>query len=146
VLFYRGLVVGLNIVQQLQAKDVCDTGRSRCGLLTAAAAGLSVSLCLADAQAQQPAVSSLSQQQVLDIQPLEAAKGIAEGRYLLVDVRELDEIATEAYPDAIALPLSRFDPRQIKASAGQQVVFACRTGRRSTSASLAVQKKCRLRL
>lgn len=58
---------------------------------------------------------------------------------LLVDVREFDEIAAEAYPDAVALPLSRFDARQIPDPQGKQVVFACRSGKRSVTASLAAQ-------
>jgi rhodanese-related sulfurtransferase len=102
---------------------------------------IGVLVCLAplDANAQQSAVSAQAQQQVLDIQPSEVAKGISEGRYLLVDVRESDEVAEEAYPNAVSLPLSRFDPRQISVSPGQQVVFGCRTGRRSATASLAAQ-------
>jgi rhodanese-related sulfurtransferase len=101
--------------------------------------GVSVWLVPLDAKAQRPAVSAPAQQQVLDIAPSEVAKGIGEGRYLLIDVRESDEVAEEAYPNAVSLPLSRFDPRQISVSPGQQVVFACRTGRRSTTASLAAQ-------
>jgi len=42
--------------------------------------------------------------------PEELAKGIAEGRYLLVDVREPNEVAVEAYPGAVVVPLSSFDP------------------------------------
>ena len=38
--------------------------------------------------------------QVHDLTPEEVSKGIAEGRYLLVDVREPNEVAAEAYPDA----------------------------------------------
>jgi rhodanese-related sulfurtransferase len=108
------------------------------GLLTLL---IGVSVCLApvDANAQQSAVSVQAQQQVLDIQPAEVAKGVGEGRYLLIDVRESDEVAAEAYPSAVSLPLSRFDPRQISVSLGQQVVFVCRTGRRSATASLAAQ-------
>jgi rhodanese-related sulfurtransferase len=96
-------------------------------------------VCLAPRSAGAQPLSAQPQQQVLDIQPSEVAKGIGEGRYLLVDVRESDEVAAEAYPNAVVLPLSRFDPRQISVSPGQQVVFACRTGRRSATASLAAQ-------
>jgi rhodanese-related sulfurtransferase len=71
--------------------------------------------------------------------PEEVAKGVIGGRYLLVDVRELNEIAVEAYPDAVVVPLSSFDPQDIPAPQGKQVVFACRSGKRSVTASLAAQ-------
>ena len=41
---------------------------------------------------------------VHDLTPEEVSKGMAEGRYLLVDVRELNEIAVEAYPGAVVVP------------------------------------------
>ncbi len=44
---------------------------------------------------------------------------MAEGRYLLVDVREPNEVAVEAYPDAVVVPLSSFDPQDIPDPAGQ---------------------------
>jgi rhodanese-related sulfurtransferase len=77
--------------------------------------------------------------QVHDLTPDEVSKGIAEGRYLLVDVREPNEVATEAYPDGVVVPLSSFDPEDIPDPHGKQVVFACRSGKRSVTASLAAQ-------
>lgn len=77
--------------------------------------------------------------QVQDLTPQDVAAGIAEGRYLLVDVREPNEIAAEAYPNAVVVPLSGFDPKQIPDPAGKQVVFACRSGKRSVTASQAAQ-------
>jgi rhodanese-related sulfurtransferase len=77
--------------------------------------------------------------QVHDLAAADVAAGIAEGRYLLVDVREPNEVAAEAYPDAVVLPLSTFDPDDIPDPAGKTVVFACRSGRRSVTASLAAQ-------
>jgi rhodanese-related sulfurtransferase len=76
---------------------------------------------------------------VHDLTPEEVAKGMAEGSYLLVDVRELNEVAVEAYPGAVVVPLSSFDPEDIPAPGGKQVVFACRSGKRSVTASLAAQ-------
>jgi len=76
---------------------------------------------------------------VEDLTAQDVAKGIAEGRYLLIDVREPNEVAAEAYPDAVVLPLSSFDPSDIPDPKGKQVVFACRSGRRSVTASLAAQ-------
>ena len=77
--------------------------------------------------------------QVEDLTPQDVAQGIAEGRYLLVDVREPNEVAAEAYPDAVVVPLSGFDPKLIPDPAGKQVVFACRSGKRSVTASQAAQ-------
>jgi rhodanese-related sulfurtransferase len=69
----------------------------------------------------------------------EVATGISEGRMLLVDVREDNEVAVEAYPDAVVVPLSNFDATLIPDPQGKEVVFACRSGRRSITASLAAQ-------
>jgi rhodanese-related sulfurtransferase len=77
--------------------------------------------------------------QVKDLTPEEVSKGMDDGRYLLVDVREPNEIAVEAYPGAVVVPLSTFDPRDIPDPQGKQVVFACRSGKRSVTASLAAQ-------
>ena len=76
---------------------------------------------------------------VHDLTPLEVSQGMTEGRYLLVDVREPNEVAVEAYPGAVVVPLSSFDPKGIPDPAGKQVVFACRSGKRSVTASLAAQ-------
>ena len=78
---------------------------------------------------------------VHDLQPEEVARGIRDGKMLLVDVREPNEIAAEAYPDAVVIPLSAFDPATIPDPEGKQVVFACRSGRRSVTASLAAQEQ-----
>ncbi len=77
---------------------------------------------------------------VHDLTPEDVAKGIADGRYLLVDVREPNEVAVEAYPDAVVVPLSIFDPEDIPDPHGKTVVFACRSGKRSVTASLAAQE------
>jgi rhodanese-related sulfurtransferase len=76
---------------------------------------------------------------VYDLTPEDVSKGIAEGRYLLVDVREPNEVVVDAYPDAVVVPLSSFDPKDIPDPHGKQVVFACRSGKRSVTASLAAQ-------
>ena len=76
---------------------------------------------------------------VHDLTPEEVSRGMAEGRYLLVDVREPNEVAVDAYPGAVVVPLSSFDPQAIPDPKGKQVVFACRSGRRSVTASLAAQ-------
>jgi rhodanese-related sulfurtransferase len=79
--------------------------------------------------------------QVHDLTPQEVAQGIEDGRLLLVDVREPNETAVERFPHAVIVPLSSFDPAAIPDPAGREVVFACRSGRRSVTASLAAQEQ-----
>ncbi len=76
---------------------------------------------------------------VRDLTPQEVALGLAEDRMILVDVREPNETALERYPGALIVPLSTFDPGQIPDPQGREVVFACRSGRRSVTASQAAQ-------
>ena len=82
-----------------------------------------------------------NERQVHNLTPEEVAQGLAEGRMLLVDVREPNEAAVESYPDAVLVPLSTFDPTAIPDPQGKQVVFACRSGKRSVTASLAAQER-----
>ena len=81
----------------------------------------------------------MADHQVHDLTPEDVSKGMAEGRYLLVDVREPNEVAVEAYPGGVVVPLSGFEPKDIPDPGGKQVVFACRSGKRSVTASLAAQ-------
>ncbi|HTH33999.1 MAG TPA: rhodanese-like domain-containing protein [Xanthobacteraceae bacterium] len=78
---------------------------------------------------------------VRDLTPQEVAQGLSEGRMVLVDVREPNETALERYPGAVIVPLSAFDPAAIPDPQGREVVFACRSGRRSVTASLAAQEQ-----
>jgi rhodanese-related sulfurtransferase len=77
---------------------------------------------------------------VRDLTPQEVAQGLHDGRLVLVDVREPNETAVERFPQAVLVPLSSFDPAAIPDPAGRDVVFACRSGRRSVTASLAAQE------
>ena len=80
-------------------------------------------------------------QQVRDLTAQEVAQGLQDGRFMLVDVREPNETAVERFPQAVLVPLSSFDPAAIPDPAGRDVVFACRSGRRSVTASLAAQEQ-----
>ena len=77
--------------------------------------------------------------EVTNLSPEQVAQGIKDGRMLLIDVRELNETGVESYPDAVIVPLSSFDPADLPDPQGKQVVFACRSGRRSITASVAAQ-------
>jgi rhodanese-related sulfurtransferase len=76
---------------------------------------------------------------VRDLEPQDVARGLVEGRILLVDVREPNETDLVRFPEAFLLPLSRFDPHAIPDPAGREVVFACAVGKRSVTASLVAQ-------
>lgn len=78
-----------------------------------------------------PAVEDLTVEQV--------KAGLDNGSILLVDVREPNELAAERIPGAIDFPLSVFDPAALPDPEGKRVVFTCRSGRRSITASKAAQ-------
>jgi rhodanese-related sulfurtransferase len=78
---------------------------------------------------------------VRNLTPEEVAQGLKDGRVVLVDVREPNETAVERFPGAVIVPLSSFDPAAIPAPPGAEIVFACRSGRRSVTASLAAQEQ-----
>jgi rhodanese-related sulfurtransferase len=77
---------------------------------------------------------------VENLTPHQVAEGLRAGKMLLVDVREPKETNAESYPDAVIVPMSRFDPAAIPDPQGKQVVFACRSGQRSVTASLVAQQ------
>jgi rhodanese-related sulfurtransferase len=77
--------------------------------------------------------------EVTNLTVQDVAAGLRAGRMLLVDVREPNETAVERYPGAVIVPLSSFNPAAIPDPQGKQVVFACRSGRRSITASVAAQ-------
>jgi rhodanese-related sulfurtransferase len=78
---------------------------------------------------------------VRDLTPQEVARGLEENRIILIDVREPNETELERIPGSLLMPLSVFDPAEIPAPAGRDVVFSCRSGRRSVTASLAAQEQ-----
>lgn len=66
--------------------------------------------------------------------------GVDDGSILLVDVREPNELTAERIPGAIDFPLSSFDPSALPDPQGRRLVFTCRSGRRSVTASKAAQE------
>jgi len=83
---------------------------------------------------------ALGRDSVRDLTPEDVARGLTEGRMLLVDVREPGETAVDRYPEAFYLPMSVFDPGALPDPQGREVVFACRSGNRSVTASLIAQQ------
>jgi len=85
-------------------------------------------------------MAQLGRDDVHDLYPEDVAKGMTEGRILLVDVREPNETDVERYPDPVVyMPMSEFDPAALPDPGGKEVVFACRSGNRSVTASLIAQ-------
>src|SRR5262249_28219895 len=83
--------------------------------------------------------AQLGRENVHDLTPEEVARGLAEGRVLLVDVREPNETEIERYPEALYLPMSEFDPAAIPDPQGRRGVSACSSGTGSVTASLIAQ-------
>jgi rhodanese-related sulfurtransferase len=73
---------------------------------------------------------------VENLEPEDAARRLAEGSVLLVDVREPNEFAAERIEGALLVPLSTFDPQALPDPEGRKVVFQCRSGARSTTAAV----------
>jgi rhodanese-related sulfurtransferase len=64
---------------------------------------------------------------------------LAEGKAVLVDVREPEEFTDGHIPGARLVPLSAFDPPRVaEAASGQAVVLYCLSGRRSARAAEAL--------
>lgn len=79
-----------------------------------------------------PAVKNLTVEEV--------KAGMDAGKILLVDVREPDELAAERIPGAAEMPLKSFDPSALPDPGDRQLVFSCRSGNRSVTASLLAQE------
>ena len=62
--------------------------------------------------------AQLGRDNVHDLAPEEVARGLAEGKILLVDVREPNETEVERYPDAFYLPHVGVRPGRDPRSAG----------------------------
>ncbi len=70
--------------------------------------------------------------QSADVTGYDELRGLLERRECaLVDVREPGEFAAGHAPDAVNLPLSRFDPKALPAG---RVVLICKSGGRSGNA------------
>jgi len=92
--------------------------------------------------------SSAFAAQVATVSPKEAAQLVAEGKAVLIDVRELSECAeTGVAAPAVLLPKSDFDGSQklwkefLGKNPDKQLILYCRSGRRSgaVAAALAAQ-------
>ena len=90
-------------------------------------------------------VSSCLAADVANITPIEAAKLVAAGQAVLVDVREPAEWAeTGVAAPAVLLPKSDFDGAQknwkpfLEQNAGKEIILYCRSGNRSGKVAVAL--------
>ena len=72
---------------------------------------------------------------VIECQPADIKTWIDDGIAILIDVREDQELAQASIPEAIHLPLSRFDPDKLPDCGGKRVAFLCAHGIRSQQVS-----------
>ena len=70
--------------------------------------------------------------------PVAVREGLAEGTVLLVDVREVNEYASERIPGAVLYPLSTFDPAALPTGGDRKLVVHCGGGGRSMRAAQAL--------
>jgi rhodanese-related sulfurtransferase len=70
----------------------------------------------------------------------EVKAGMEAGKIMLVDVREPNELAEERIPGALEMPLKSFNPKALPDPGDKQLVFSCRSGNRSVTASLLAQE------
>ena len=70
-----------------------------------------------------------------NLSPEAVARGVAEGRYLLIDVREPSEHEAEHIEGAVLFPLSTFDPAALPDPGDREIVFHCALGGRSARAA-----------
>ncbi len=72
-----------------------------------------------------------------------AAKALADKGVLLVDVRERNEVEAVSYvvPNIVNIPLSELERRFDEIPTEQDVIMACRSGKRSYNATAFLQSK-----
>lgn len=93
--------------------------------------------------------SSLCAAEVATLSPAEAAKLVADGKAVLVDVREPSEWAESGVAaPAVLLPKSEFDEGMIgewkdflTKNGDKQIILYCRSGRRSSTVATALAAK-----
>ena len=68
---------------------------------------------------------------VIECKPTDIKSWVDDGTAILIDVREDQELSQASIPEAIHLPLSRFDPESLPDSGGKRIAFLCAHGIRS---------------
>ncbi|WP_395611549.1 rhodanese-like domain-containing protein [Allosphingosinicella sp.] len=68
---------------------------------------------------------------LIPLSPADVAARLNRGA-LLVDIREADEFARRHVAGAVSRPLSAFEQAHLRIEPGQDVIFTCRTGNRTS--------------
>lgn len=85
--------------------------------------------------------------EVLKISPADAAKRVADGQAVLVDVREASEWADGVAAPAVLLAKSDFDGAQkdwkpfLEKNTGKEIILYCRSGGRSAEVAAKLAEK-----
>lgn len=81
------------------------------------------------------------------IWPAELKQLMASGHHLrLIDVREPDEVAEEAIPGSVNIPLAHLKRRLVELDPDEELIMVCRSGNRSAHAcEIAAQAGYRVR-
>ena len=77
---------------------------------------------------------------MINLEPAEVARLLAEDAIVLIDVREPNEYAQVHIPGAVLVPLSQFDPHTLPDAGGKRIVFHCGIGGRSAKAVAACER------
>ncbi|SMH58284.1 rhodanese-like domain-containing protein [Azospirillum agricola] len=77
-----------------------------------------------------PAGRSGTDERIRQVDPATAIGWLAEGKLVVVDVREPQEHRAGRIPGAILNPLSSFDPAAVPYDPDRRLLFHCQSGRR----------------
>jgi len=85
----------------------------------------------------------MSANTIKEIEATELARWVNDANHKLrvIDVRQLEEIATGTVPSAEVLPLHTLPDNVHQLSAGEKLVIVCRSGARSAQACLFLQQQ-----
>lgn len=69
--------------------------------------------------------------QLIPLKPEDAAQRVADGRAVLIDIREPDEFARRRAKGALSRPVSTLAAKGLGAPDAREVIFTCRSGMRT---------------
>lgn len=70
---------------------------------------------------------------LIPLSPADVATRLKSGTALLIDIREADEFARRHIAGALSRPLSGFEAAHLRITPDRDVIFACRTGNRTSA-------------
>ncbi|MGR4865366.1 rhodanese family protein [Caulobacter sp. LARHSG274] len=79
---------------------------------------------------------------LIPLKPDDAARRLADRRAILVDIRETDEFARRRARGALSRPLSSLDAGGLGLADAREVIFACRSGMRTSANGARLAAAC----